>query len=138
MGDSITGTVVHIRKTSKKLAFFDIEISQSDLRKTVAVKSWESPESLSRAVKGKDKIHVGDQIEFRGYQETELVFCAVSYDIVELWSDKNPQISFVPRPPEQKNVNSENELLCKQFLNTGRCLVRSAWKNEKLLEFPLS
>ena len=39
---------------------------------------------------------------------------------------------------DAENVNSENELLCKQFLNTGRCLVRSAWKNEKLLEFPLS
>ena len=123
MSDSVTGNVVHIRKTSKKLAFFDIEVPPSDVRKTVVLKSWETLEILSRAVKGKEKIHLGDEVNYTGYWETDSVFCALNYDLVKLWSEKEPGTSFVPRPPPQKNVPSEEKLLCKQFLNTGKCSV---------------
>ena len=122
MRDSVSGTIVHIRKTSKKLVFFDIEIPPRDLRKTVVVKSWESPEILSRAVKGKDKIHLGDVIEFKGYNENDSVFSALNYEILTLWSAKSPDLNFTPRPPPQNNSPRESELLCKHFLNTGRCL----------------
>ena len=144
MRDTVSGTIVHLRKTSKKLVFFDIEIPPSDLRKTVVVKSWESPEILNRAVKGKDKIHLGDVIEFKGYYESESVFCAHQYYIRTLWSATNPELNFTPRPPEPKNPPRETELLCKHFLNTGRCLAeRCGYKHlrdkeelvEKRLEF---
>ena len=122
MRDSVSGTIVHMRKPSKKLVFFDIEIPPSDLRKTVVVKSWETPEILNRAVKGKDKIHLGDVIEFRGYHESDSVFSAQNYEIRTLWSSMSPELNFIPRPPEQKKLPRETELLCKHFLNTGRCL----------------
>ena len=122
MRDSVSGTIVHLRKTSRKLVFFDIEIPPGDRRKTVVVKSWETPEILSRAVKGKDKIHLGDVIEFQGYHENDSVFSASNYEIVTLWSVTNPELNFTPRPPPQKNFPRETELLCKHFLNTGRCL----------------
>ena len=88
----------------------------------MVVKSWETPEILSRAVKGKDKIHLGDVIEFQGYHENDSVFSASNYEIVTLWSVTNPELNFTPRPPPQKNFPRETELLCKHFLNTGRCL----------------
>ena len=123
MRDSVSGTIVHLRKTSKKLVFFDIEIPPGDLRKTVVVKSWETPEILNRAVKGKEKIHLGDVIEFKGYHESDSVFSALNYEIRSLWSTRCPELSFTPRPPEQKHFPLETELLCKHFLNTGRCAV---------------
>lgn len=73
----MSGTVVHIRKVSKKLAFFDIEHPEhtkniksenkeseigSLTRTTVVFKSWECGDSLVLATRSKDKIHVGDEL----------------------------------------------------------------------------
>ena len=148
-------SVVHIRKISKKLAFFDIEIqepgenigidslsesiinenSQGDSFKRISAvfKSWECGDSLVLATRSKDKIHVGDEVTFQGYFENEITFSAKTYNINHLWSLKNTGIDFVPKPPpdcqdkQQKRSSSELDLdqVCKYFLNTGKCLKSS-------------
>jgi len=150
---TISGTVVHIRKISKKLAFFDIEISELESnvdslketinnetlksnatrdRLTIVFKSWECGEDIVLATRSKEKIHVGDVVNFMGYFEDDTSFSAKSYRIKDLWSSKNPGVDFIPKPPpdkedqrKRKNSNEEAEPICKHFLNTGKCLKAS-------------
>ena len=125
MNDSeIEGTVIHIRKTSKKIAFFDIEpkVTQDDRdRVSVVFKAWESGESIVRAVRGETKIHLGDELSFRGYSETADSFCALQYRILTRWSERCPGRAFQPRPPENNNIRNSDRP-CKEFVNTGKCL----------------
>ena len=125
MNDSeIEGTVIHIRKTSKKIAFFDIEpkVTQDDRdRVSVVFKAWESGESIVRAVRGETKIHLGDELSFRGYSETADSFCALQYRILTRWSERCPDRAFQPRPPENNNIRDSDQP-CKEFVNTGKCL----------------
>jgi len=154
MQSSISGTVVHIRKISKKLAFFDIENSDFEItsdpqnetsseesfnnkleieRVSVVFKSWECGENLVLAISSKEKIHVGDIVNFCGYFENKVTFSAKSYKIQQLWSSHNPGVDFIPKPPADAEVkdrkrvlsNPESEEICKYFLNTGKCLKTS-------------
>lgn len=121
----IEGVVVHIRKTSKKLAFFDVEpkvIRDSDRdRVTVVFKAWECGETIVRAVRGEAKIHLGDGVCFRGYFEDEDTFCAQDYQTVSLWSERCPDKTFQPKPPELCHSKDNRNLPCKEFVNTGKC-----------------
>lgn len=144
----MSGTVVHIRKVSKKLAFFDIEHPEhtkniksenkeseigSLTRTTVVFKSWECGDSLVLATRSKDKIHVGDEVVFRGYFENKDTFSSKRYSIIQLWSLTNPDLVFLPKPPPDSQVNTLKrsgsdpniDLVCKHFLNTGNCLKSS-------------
>ena len=64
----LKGQVVHKRKLSKKLIFFDIEQINEDKkcdedRITVVLKSWICEnETFVKATQGHLKIHVGDQV----------------------------------------------------------------------------
>ena len=64
----LKGQVVHKRKLSKKLIFFDIEQKNEDKkceedRLTVVLKSWICEnEIFVKATQGHLKIHVGDQV----------------------------------------------------------------------------
>ena len=120
MDDTVSGVVVHIRKSSKKLAFFDVETGEKEEKKriTVVFKTWECKDLLLKAIKGDKKIHVGDNVSFKGYPESETEFCVLEYQILQLWSETNPGVNFIPRPPE---LSVKSEAVCKQFLNTGRC-----------------
>ena len=124
--NEIEGLVVHIRKTSKKLAFFDVEpkvTQDSDRgRVTVVFKAWECGEAIVRAVRGETKIHLGDNISFRGYYEDEdNNFCALDYQIVSLWSERCPDKTFQSKPPENNHAKESSNLPCKEFVNTGQC-----------------
>ena len=121
--NEIEGMVVHIRKTSKKLAFFDIEpkVIRDRDRVTVVFKAWECEESIVRAVRGEAKIHLGDNVCFRGYFEDGDTFCAQDYQIVSLWSERCPDKTFQPKPPESNHSKDSASLPCKEFLNTGKC-----------------
>eukprot|EP00092_Neocalanus_flemingeri_P015598 GFUD01016886.1.p1 GENE.GFUD01016886.1~~GFUD01016886.1.p1 ORF type:complete len:376 (+),score=90.30 GFUD01016886.1:46-1173(+) len=148
MDSSLSGTVVHIRKISKKILFFDIEnqdlaenpcstdhssihMTSTPLKRTtVVLKSWECGESIVLATRSKSKIHVGDEVSFKGYFENEDTFSAKTYNIDQLWSLKSPGAVFLPKPPADtptKSVkrSSSNDLdleqSCKYFLNTGKC-----------------
>ena len=151
MQSTLTGTVVHVRTISKKIAFFDIEhrelaenvcsTESSDSsdrtncslkRTTVVFKSWECGEHLVLATRSKSKIHVGDEVSFNGYFENENTFSAKSYNIDQLWSLKNPGTVFLPKPPPdipvkqvKRSFNEQGEQPCKYFLNTGKCLKSS-------------
>ena len=90
----IQGQVVHIRKLSKKIAFFDIEQSDrleetehSDemngkTRKCVVLKTWNCGEEvMEKAVKTNQRIHVGDFVAFTGSYENDSTFCAENFEI---------------------------------------------------------
>ena len=121
----IEGLVVHIRKTSKKLAFFDVEPEvtrdSGRGRVTVVLKAWESGEAIVRAVRGETKIHLGDKVSFKGYFEDEDTFCALDYQILSLWSERCPDKTFQPKPPENNHAKDSSNLPCKEFVNTGQC-----------------
>jgi len=141
--NSVSGTVVHIRKVSKKIAFFDVEPSDSDKqdkrlvengsisegRITIVIKSWEAGDNLSRSISSKNKIHVGDLVTFRGYFENRISFSAKTYVIDQLWSNISPGVNFLPKPPSDKKLSTKRfcrnddleESACKYFLNTGKC-----------------
>lgn len=126
MQSTVSGTVVHIRTVSKKIAFFDIEYQEPPknidsiksnceetpnntvnhanipvhiARKTVVFKSWECGESLVLATRSKSKIHVGDEVTFSGYFENNDTFSAKTYSIDQLWSFISPGTFFLPKPP---------------------------------------
>ena len=77
------------------------------------------------AISSKEKIHVGDIVNFCGYFENKVTFSAKSYEIQQLWSSKNPGVDFIPRPPADAEVkdrkrfhsNPESEEICKYFLH---------------------
>ena len=138
----ISGTVVHIRKVSRKLVFFDIIIGDTDAKKdrrqAIVVKAWApgSPELVARINRGPDKLHGGDVVRVRGsYEALAGDFAAADYDVTERWSARHPTQTFSPIPPpplvvvaDGNNItaalgdNSDSERqLCKFFLNTGRC-----------------
>ena len=141
----IQGQVVHIRKLSKKIAFFDIEHSDglekteySDemnvkTRKCVVLKTWNCGEEvMEKAVKTNQRIHVGDFVAFTGsYEKNDSTFCAENFEIKIYWTSQNPGIVFEAKPPpdqdkETKRKNGETSPeqpvgLCKYFLNTGQC-----------------
>jgi len=141
--NSVSGTVVHIRKVSKKIAFFDVEPSNSDKqdkgivendsisegRITIVFKSWEAGDILSRSISSKNKIHVGDVVTFRGYFENRTSFSAKTYVIEQLWSNISPGVNFIPKPPSDKELSYKRlcnnddfeESACKYFVNTGKC-----------------
>ena len=141
---NITGTVVHIRKVSRKLLFFDIILVESDggekggggeTRQTVVFKAWTGPELVDRANRGPDKLHVGDLVHVTGCWEATAAgspgeFAASNFSVTERWAARHPSESFRPIPPPQSggtvNVEKVGDVhgggqLCKFFLNTGRC-----------------
>ena len=135
MGDTVEGQIVHIRKLSKKLVFFDLEPSREALR--------ESPEEASKmeervtvilklclcgeevmvqATKTSRKLHVGDLVRFSGLLEDRRMFNARTFVVEKYWSVLSPGTVFSPRPPEDQWQEEEQEQgLCKFYLNTGRC-----------------
>ena len=122
--DKVQGVVIHIRKTSKKIVFIDIEPSdfKEKERLTIVFKSWECGDVIKEVIRGEKKIHLGDVVQFIGYFENEGTFGSLEYQIISLWSDTNPRTAFTPKPPENLGDNNEAEKLpCKEFINTGKC-----------------
>ena len=122
--DNIQGVVIHIRKTSKKIVFIDIEPSdyKDKERITIVFKFWECGDVIKEVIRGEKKIHLGDLIQFKGCFENEVNFGCLEYQIISLWSDTNPNIAFVPKPPPSSGDNQDaKKLPCKEFINTGQC-----------------
>ena len=144
----IEGQVVHIRKLSKKIAFFDIELTPLDekpenavpsdqeletvpLRLCVVLKTWNCGEDvMERAVKTGQRIHVGDFVAFSGVYEDEKTFGAKSFKVLSYWAAQNPNSFFEAKPPPDLNRNdkkrkemdsSDKKGVCKYFVNTGQC-----------------
>jgi len=141
------GQVVHIRKLSKKIAFFDIEQTLLGDKLDDAVNSDEEPETLpqricvvlktwncgedvmEQAVKTGQRIHVGDVVAFSGAFEDEKTFGAKSFQVLSYWSSNNPNLVFEAKPPpdqdrdKKRNKETPNDIegLCKYFVNTGQC-----------------
>jgi len=139
---------VHIRKLSKKIAFFDIEQTLLGEKLTNAVDSAQEPEVLPRricvvlktwncgedvmeqAVKTGQKIHVGDFVTFSGVYEDEKTFGAKSFEVLRYWASHNPNSVFEAKPPPDHNTENKRrkekdsnnkEGVCKYFVNTGQC-----------------
>lgn len=111
----LTGRVVHKRSLSKKICFFDVLVNEEE-RRTVVFKIWHCGEDLmQKMLKGQDRIHVGDEIEFEGRFETDHDFEVDAYKILSKDS------SFAPLPPSVKKSSSSSGGLCKFWLNSGRC-----------------
>ena len=144
MEGKIEGQVVHIRKLSKKIAFFDIEktilgekpkdaenYDQEPKRICVVLKTWNCGEEvMEQAVKTGQKIHVGDFVAFAGAFEDENTFGAKSFEVLSYWASHNPNLVFEAKPPpdhnrdnnERKEKDSnDKEGVCKYFMNTGQC-----------------
>ena len=139
----IEGQVVHIRKLSKKIAFFDIEKTlldgktkdtgnsdQEAARICVVLKTWNCGEDvMERAVKTGRKIHVGDFVAFSGASEDEKTFSAKSFEVTSYWASQNPNLVFEAKPPPDHNRNDKKRKekdnndkgVCKYFINTGQC-----------------
>jgi hypothetical protein len=124
----ISGTVVHIRKVSRKLVFFDIVQNVADTtRQTVVLKFWNGPELVNRANRGPDKIHVGDVVKVIGCREEGGDVAATDFSVTDRWSDSHSTETFCPIPPpvmcgdRKEMVRNVSEQMCKFFLNTGRC-----------------
>ena len=138
MEAKVEGQVVHIRKLSKKIAFFDIEQTKnseaSPQRICIVLKTWNCGEEvMEQAVKTSQRIHVGDFVAFSGTSEDEKTFGAKSFEILSYWASHNPNVVFEAKPPPDQYDNldfkkkMETEIpnpiegLCKYFVNTGQC-----------------
>ena len=142
MEAKVEGQVVHIRKLSKKIAFFDIEQTKnsdhereaSPQRICIVLKTWNCGEEvMEQAVKTSQRIHVGDFVAFSGTSEDEKTFGAKSFEILSYWASHNPNVVFEAKPPPDQHNNldfkkkMETEIpnpiegLCKYFVNTGQC-----------------
>jgi hypothetical protein len=124
----ITGQILHIRRLSRKLIFFDVDVPICDdgdeknvnnepptmqlqprRRQTVVLKTWPpgSPELVARANRGPDKLHAGDVVTVIGcWEESSPTgaagggdLAASDYIIQELWSIRHPIEAFTPVPP---------------------------------------
>ena len=64
--DKVQGVVIHIRKTSKKIVFIDVEPSnyKEKERLTIVFKSWECGDVIKEVIRGEKKIHLGDVVQF--------------------------------------------------------------------------
>ena len=142
--------MVHIRKLSKKIAFFDIEqtllgdkpenkISDGEpetlsQRVCVVLKTWNCGEDvMEQAVKTGQRIHVGDLVAFSGAFEDKKTFSAKSFEVLSYWASHNPNLVFEAKPPSdqdsdmkekkehEKETQKNTEGLCKYFVNTGQC-----------------
>ena len=104
MSEKINGQIIHKRKLSQKLIFFDIEpnndkeVQQEMIndnatinnqpniqneRITVVLKSWDCGEDVFRkATQGNQKIHVGDKVGFTGKFEDLKTFSAKFFTVV--------------------------------------------------------
>ena len=121
--DNVQGVVIHIRKTSKKIVFIDIEPSdcKDNERVTIVFKSWECGDLIKEVIRGEKKIHLGDLIQFKGDFENDVTFGCLEYQILSLWSDSNPTLAFVPKPPVNIGYDAAKKRPCKEFINTGKC-----------------
>ena len=128
---NVKGQIVHIRKVSQKIAFFDV-IDGTGKRITVVVKRWESGDLLTRITRGGEKVHVGDEVYFSGYFEKSGDFSAQNCVVLVLWSSENSNVPFVPIPPENPR-STPGEEPCKYFVNTGACLIKNCrYRHENL------
>jgi len=143
----IEGQVVHIRKLSNKIAFFDVEQTLLDgepkdpvdsdqepdvlpQRICVVLKTWNCGEDvMEQAVKTGQRIHVGDFVAFSGAFEDEKTFGAKSFEVLSYWASQNPNLVFEAKPPPdgntdkrtKENGSKDKKLVCKYFVNTGQC-----------------
>jgi hypothetical protein len=120
---SLRGQVVHMRKVSKKLFFYDV-LDDDGGRRCVVMKSWICGEpEMKRASRGDNKIHCGDKMVFSGlYEEDDTqILAAKTYSIVERWAESNQTLQFQPIPPAASSKEAEKESACKFWLNSGRC-----------------
>ena len=119
--ETLRGQVVHKRNISKKLLFVDImKLKPSDCNRsaqhhdryddTSARTSRISVilkavicgnEVIQMARKSSSKIHIGDEVEFRGEFESEdmTTFLAHSFKVERKWAEANLGMSFNPIPP---------------------------------------
>ena len=132
MSEKINGQIIHKRKLSKKLIFFDIEpvdvhetnqiSTNSDNvvinnqpniqneRITIVLKSWDCGEDVFRkATQGNQKIHVGDKVSFTGKFEDVKTFSAKIFTVDEYWSAANPGLNFIPKPPEDQTEHKPEQ-----------------------------
>ena len=108
MSEKINGQIIHKRKLSQKLIFFDIEpnndkeVKQEMInnnaminnqpniqneRITIVLKSWDCGEDVFRkATQGNQKIHVGDKVGFTGKFEDLKTFSAKFFIVDEYYS----------------------------------------------------
>lgn len=115
-----------MRKVSRKIMFADIIITDnSALRITVIFKFWQFPDLKDRCGKGDEKLHVGDTICCTGVWDGDKAFLAADYKFTQRWSqtDVGGSQSFTPRPPKASKSSGGNgkHVICKFFVNTGRC-----------------
>lgn len=126
----VVGTVVHIRKMSKKISFFDV-LKQSETpsemppRVTVVLKLWVCGQKvMDDARSGPGKIHAGDVVSFTVASATfEDAFEALDFKIERRYADHSGGKAFVPIPPSapQSSAPNRNQGPCKYYLNSGCC-----------------
>ncbi len=127
----LTGQIVHIRRVSKKLHFFDLlvrtDIGESEQRRyTAVVKAWVcGEEELKRASRGEDKIHCGDKVTFTGTVE-DAEITVTTFRHVKRWANISSGQQFKPIPSQEASKRGAEEGdsgggVCKYWINTGKC-----------------
>ena len=111
MGDKIRGQAVHKRNISNKVVFIDIMKTEDQSRISVLFKKAENvcdQTVIDRLKRGKEKLHLGDDVEIYGGMDKDL-FIATEYKIISRWAKSNPNKSFEPKPPTKKNITKVSD-----------------------------
>ena len=104
---SIEGTVLHKRRVSAKLLFFDIEDAQGKRREVLA----------KNVVNCEKAMKVGDRVEIHGEWESAHLFKTGRLPtILQRYSGAT---AFVSVPPPSLRGKSEGS--CKYFMSSGKC-----------------
>lgn len=103
--DHVEGQVVHLRRLSRKICFFDL-IDESQNRICTVMKMDVVGEMIiQKAQKSPgSRIRVGDRVRFKGFWEEKETFNIGGYELLESFSKLNPGKVFqsIPPPMESK------------------------------------
>ena len=100
----VEGQVVHLRRLSRKICFYDLiddaenricTVMKMDVVGEVLIqKAQKSPES---------RIRVGDKVRFRGHWDDQDTFQIINYELLESFSKLHPGKVFQSIPPPMKS-----------------------------------
>ena len=112
MDSLLEGQVVHKRKKSRKICFYDVVQQGTGERRGAVMKSWVCGEAeMARAQCGADgRIRVGDVVKFHGRTEEDSdLFDICKFEMVSRFSEAFPGKTFQPLPPSGSSKKDEKQ-----------------------------
>ncbi len=131
----IRGQIVHRRKVSKKLFFFDLQIDNNNTGERLEVIVKYDEVTLDQLVQLWRKVHVGHRVQINGFPEVvkispgvHLFFHCTNIDVLEEYKGQNPVTPIAPKKmikdaKANGNGNEKSEKLCKFWISTGKCQI---------------